>query len=236
MLRILVAAAEAEPRAGLLAPLVRDILPPHPMMNLGGWFDRRALVYNHTDNVETAMDWQTQFPDQIVLMGTALLIRSAVAERIGGFDEALFAYWEDVDYSIRSSAAGFVNRLVAETALLHPAKRPYDELGSVKPHFHYYMFRNEILLLRKHGAGIRGFKARRWTTLQQLRNVERLRNDETAVQAALSGMWDGWLNRGGPFSPRRRMPQPYRAVMARYPGLIRRLLAPGINQDALHDR
>ena len=127
-LRTLVAAAETEPRAGLLAPLMRDILPPHPIMNLGGRFDRRALVYNYTDSIETATDWQTQFPDQIVLMGTALLIRRAVAERIGGFDEALFAYWEDIDYSIRSSAAGFVNLLVTETALLHPAKYPYAGL------------------------------------------------------------------------------------------------------------
>src|SRR6185437_9926145 len=64
-LRTLVAAAETEPRAGLLAPLIRDILPPHPIMNLGGWFDRRTLVYNHTDSIETATDWQAQFPDQI---------------------------------------------------------------------------------------------------------------------------------------------------------------------------
>lgn len=223
-LRTLVSAAEAEPRTGLLAPLVREILPPHPMTNLGGRFDRNALVYSSTDSVETATDWHTQFPDQAVLMGTALLIRRAVVERIRGFDEALFAYWEDVDYSIRSSAAGFVNRLVTETALLHPAKYPYDRPNTVSPHFHYYMFRNEILLLRKHGAGVRAFKALRWSTLQQLRNIERLQSDKSAVQAALAGMWDGWLNRGGPYSPHRRMPQPFRAVMARYPALIRRLL------------
>ncbi len=223
-LRTLVSAAEAEPRAGLLAPLVREILPPHPMTNLGGRFDHDALVYSCTDNVETAMDWHTRFPDQVVVMGTALLIRRAVVERIGHFDETLFAYWEDVDYSIRSSAAGFVNRLVTETALLHPAKYPYERPNSVSPHFHYYMFRNEILLLRKHGTGIRALKALRWSTLQQLRNIERLQNDKSAVQAALAGIWDGWLSRGGPYSPDRRMPQPLRATMARYPALVRRLL------------
>jgi GT2 family glycosyltransferase len=174
--------------------------------------------------VDTILAWHRQFPGQVALMGAALLISRAVAERIGGFDEALFAYWEDIDYSIRSSAAGFVNQLVTETALLHPAKHAYDRPGSVSPYYYYYMFRNEILLLRKHGSGVRALKALRWTTLEQLRNIERLRNDATAVQAALAGMWDGWLNRGGPYSPRRRMPLPYRAAIARYPGLVRRLL------------
>ncbi|HET6307814.1 MAG TPA: glycosyltransferase family 2 protein [Rhodopila sp.] len=224
MLRILVETAEEDKRVGLVAPLMRDLPAPHQVINSCARFDRRTLIYNYTDDVDTMRAWHKHFPDQVALMGAALLIRRAVVEQIGGFDEALFAYWEDIDYSIRSSAAGFLNRLVKETALLHPAKYVYDRPGSVRPYYHYYMSRNEILLLRKHGAGLRGFKALRWATLQQLRNIERLRNDEPAAHAALAGMWDGWLNRGGPFSPRRRMPQPYRTAMARYPALLRQLL------------
>ncbi len=224
MLRLLVAAAEADKRVGLVAPLMRDMPPPHRVINSCARFDRQTLIYNYTDDVGTMLTWHEQFPDQVALMGAALLIGRALAEKIGGFDEAMFAYWEDIDYSIRSSAAGFVNRLVTETALLHPMKYVYDRPDSVRPYYYYYMFRNEILLLRKHGAGVRAFKALRWATLEQLRNIERLRNHGTAVQAALAGMWDGWLNRGGPYSPRRRMPQPFRAALARYPALVRRSL------------
>ena len=124
MLRILVAAAEGDARVGLVAPLIRDMPAPHQVSHLCARFDRRTLSYTYTDDVDTMLAWHKKFPDQVVLMGTALLIRRAVAERIGGFDEALFAYWEDTDYSIRSSAAGYVNRLVTETALRHPAKIP----------------------------------------------------------------------------------------------------------------
>jgi len=43
--------------------------------------------------------------------GTAFAIDRAVWERVGGFDEALGTYWEDVDWSRRVDCAGFEMRL-----------------------------------------------------------------------------------------------------------------------------
>ncbi len=48
-------------------------------------------------------------PDRVWVDGTAMLIRRAVIESIGYFDEDLFAYREDADICLRAIRAGFRN-------------------------------------------------------------------------------------------------------------------------------
>lgn len=43
----------------------------------------------------------------IAVPGTAALFRASVWERLGGFEEAFFAYLEDVDFSLRAFRAGY---------------------------------------------------------------------------------------------------------------------------------
>lgn len=222
-LRNLVAAAAADPAIGLVSPLLRDTEPPHALAPFCAIFDRSTLTYNYTSQLANARAWQSTYADRIALMGTALLIRRSVIEAIGELDEKLFAYWEDTDYAIRASASGFASRVNYETAVLHPVKHTYRDTRAVSPHYYYYMTRNEILLLRKHGSGSKLVKALRWAFLQQMQVIQRLGNDHVAVQAVLAGLWDGWTDRGGAFDVKRKMPLPLRHMLSRYAGLSRRL-------------
>jgi GT2 family glycosyltransferase len=226
-LRKLVATAEAEPRIGLISPLLRDTEAPNDLAAFCGVFNTTALTYAYTDRIDTAVAWQADQPERVVLMGTALLIRRGVVDAIGELDEQLFAYWEDTDYSIRSSAAGFANRVDFHAAVLHPIKQTYSDSRAVSRHYSYYMARNEILLLRKHGSPLQRAKALRWRFLQQMQVIERLGSDDSAVQAVLAGVWDGWIGRGGEFDPGRRMPFPLCNLLARHPALARRIFGRG---------
>jgi GT2 family glycosyltransferase len=223
-LRQLVTTAEGDRRIGLLSPLLHDTEERQDLAAFCGAFDPEALTYAYTDRIDTARTWQMDQPEHIVLMGTALLIRRGVVDAIGELDEQLFAYWEDTDYSIRSSGAGFVNRVDFDAAVFHPVKHTYRDSRAVSRHYLYYMARNEILLLRKHGSVLQRAKALRWRFRQQMQVIGRLGDDDGAVQAVLAGVWDGWVGRGGAFDAARRMPMPIRQFLAHNAALGRRVL------------
>jgi GT2 family glycosyltransferase len=86
-------------------------------------------------------------PDCICLLGTALLVSRALVERIGYFDDGLFAYWEDIDMSRRSASAGFHNVVVTESHVRHASNGA--SLGKRPPYYYYYMTRNQLLIARK---------------------------------------------------------------------------------------
>ncbi|CAM3211608.1 glycosyltransferase family 2 protein [Paracoccus nototheniae] len=51
--------------------------------------------------------------------GAALMIRSAVLDRIGGFDEAFFLYYEETDLCLRAAQAGWPTHYLPEARVVH---------------------------------------------------------------------------------------------------------------------
>ena len=72
--------------------------------------DLANCLIESTIDREAGRDMQARFPDRFILVGTGMLVRRALIERIGLLDDRLFAYYEDTDYSIRCMLAGFRNR------------------------------------------------------------------------------------------------------------------------------
>ncbi|OYV32429.1 MAG: hypothetical protein B7Z80_27000, partial [Rhodospirillales bacterium 20-64-7] len=161
------------------------------------------------------------------LVGTAMLIRRALFEKIGVLDDRIFAYWEDIDYSIRSALAGFRNVMVFDTSIYHPGKATIAAPDTVKPHYYYLMTRNEIMMWRSFCSPKQVLKAAFWVLRRQLRQIMRMPNNATGLDAMLSGLWDGLRGIGGGYDPKRRMPTPFRQLLARYPDLWLRILDAG---------
>jgi hypothetical protein len=222
-LPLLVAAAEREPGLGMVSPLLKgyerdtEFNPAGFLVHL----DRPALEV--TTDAETARRWQEAMPDRFALVGTALLVRRALIERIGGFDDRLFAYDEDIDLSIRCVQAGFRNAVeFAATVYHHPRPASATDGRVVAPHVYYFMTRNDILLWCKHCTRGRAWKAAIWVLRRRLGHIRdqqlRGRHDDV-VEAMLSGLWDGWRGVGGRYDPRRRMPAPLRGLLLASPGV-----------------
>ncbi|MBU6257223.1 MAG: glycosyltransferase family 2 protein [Burkholderiales bacterium] len=205
--------AESRPNMGLASPLIRYASHPDRIQFCGSMLDRESHDMDPVDLAQ-ARRIQSEQPELMLLWGTALLVHRRLVELIGYLDEGLFAYFEDMDYSMRSIAAGFRNVMVFDAEILHD--NPIDQ-GIRKPHYYYYMTRNKIVMRKRY---IRSF-TERWRTLwwdfNRLRGELLTRNKpQEVVEATLDGLWDGLIGTRGSFDNRRRMPL-----------LARRFLMPG---------
>ena len=220
VLGALVATAEADPRIGIVSPLIGDPTRDPRFEFAGAVVDLANCLIESTIDREAGRDMQARFPDRFILVGTGMLVRRALIERIGLLDDRLFAYYEDTDYSIRCMLAGFRNEIDFDTELYHRGKPSVRE-----PHAYYYMNRNAILLWRK-VAGRRGkLRAIADVTHRALRDLERFGKDHPRqAEAVLAGLWDGMLERTGQYIPTRRMPRPMELALRARPTFFRKIL------------
>ena len=86
--------------------------------------------------------------------GCCVLIKSEIFNHVGYFDERFFAYYEDVDYSIRLKKMGYSIALMTNSYLQHyesaSSKTINKSEGNLSPYVHYLNIRNHILILKKH--------------------------------------------------------------------------------------
>ena len=160
---------------------------------------------------------------KFIVWGVAMLIRRNLIDRIGLLDDRFFAYCEDIDYSIRSVAAGFRMFLV-EGAVVYHDKSPSWSDDLARPYFHYYDVRNNFMLMSKHSQRWRGLKGKLWYTRRVLRRLEQSEGSAAVRDASLTALWDIWSGATGRFDPSRRMPWPLRPMLGSWPGFWRRLL------------
>ncbi len=186
--------ARADARVGLASPVVLNLDMGDAIDWCGGiWRDG---IYEKTRDPAEFARWEAQWPERVWLVGTALLVSRRLIERIGYFDEKLFAYYEDNDMSRRSAAAGFRNVLVADAAVRHHSGNLKERPGERPPYYYYLMVRNELLLLRKTRERAAPF----YWALRRIRRLYRgLRGHPAQRRAIRRGVVDAVLGRGGPY-------------------------------------
>lgn len=194
----LVAALEAHPEWGIVAPL--SLLADDPsvvdfftasvdLANLAvvahGRDERRAFA----EEAET--DYAT---------GSAMLVRREVFDRIGMFDERFFLVWEDVDFCLRARAAGFRIGVTPVAEVLHGRSVTFG--GDGAPLFRYFSIRNSFLIVREHVPVLRRWRARRMALRRYRSGLDRFRTgvdaDPATARAVALGIEHGVRGRFGP--------------------------------------
>lgn len=144
-LETLVSVARSTPNSGVLSPQIAFQEATDKVWYRGGEFSPWGRGPRHTgwrQRVET----NRPPADVDYATGCAMLIDPAVIRAVGTFDARLFAYCEDLDFSLRVRAAGF-RVLVVPAALVHHGTTYTHERGAQRV---YYSIRNLLEVMRKH--------------------------------------------------------------------------------------
>ena len=142
-LREIVAAAEAHPNAGSFQPLIVLAQDPGKINSIGNdiHFAGHGYCRGYGDSISSAPKNITPIT---YASGAGVLYRMSALRHVGLFDEALFAYHEDLDLGWRLLLAGYDNLLVPSSKLRHH----YEFSRSISKW--YWMERNRGIVLWKH--------------------------------------------------------------------------------------
>lgn len=90
-------------------------------------------------------------PRMFWLTGACFAISRSLWRTLGGFDDAYFLYWEDVDLSARVHDAGGTLRVLDDVFAVHDEGGTHDEAHSSRAKsetYYYYNIRNRLLFAR----------------------------------------------------------------------------------------
>ncbi len=101
-------------------------------------------------------------------IGCGAMIRKELYERIGGFEEWIFIYTHEFDYSIRALNAGFVTVFFEKCNVVHRASK----MNRTNKRLRIFGTRNELAIVHKHFAKSR-FKYLSRTFFNNLKFIKR---------------------------------------------------------------
>lgn len=137
-------------RAGLGMLTPRLLSTDQSEQHAGGIVNWRDGTHTLKYSADFDVDLEVSQADGAWLTGTAPLVRMAAIRRIGSFDTAFFAYWEDVDLSVRMTRAGYSIGAVRTATALHLGSSSSG--GRDTPFCQFMQTRNQWLFLSRHAA------------------------------------------------------------------------------------
>lgn len=163
----------------------------------GGYFRCLEMSWSIGIGKEDTGQYQTE-KDTNWITGCAILIRTKVIKEIGMLDERFFAYYEDVDWSLRMKKYGYRLRYLPQSKIYHVAgassiKPIKSKEGTIPPIIHYYRTRNHLFLIRNHANPISFVLSLLYQTIKNAAFVLYLtmRGRFNKVKAIMKGHYDG---------------------------------------------
>jgi len=130
---------------GAVQPLIMNYNKAK-VWNAGGYLNNFfGFPYtNKLKNKKRQIDWIT---------GCCILLKTKVIKKVGLMDEHFFAYYEDVDWSLRIKKLGYKLGIVESSVIFHHGTKSSNNSnleGNLSPFVHYLNIRNHIYLVKKH--------------------------------------------------------------------------------------
>lgn len=130
---------------GVTSPLILYYSDPTRVWSSGGEINTLVLMpidAHHRDEVLTEPVFRT------FLSGCCLLMKKALIETVGLFDEQFFLYFEDLDYCLRIMRSGWRMKIVPSARLLH--KVSLSSGGERSPQERFFISFSTVLYYRKY--------------------------------------------------------------------------------------
>lgn len=158
MLRELVTVAEENPSVAMVSPVVLAGSKGDRIWYAGTVWDERKLEFRRQGDGQTLITASlgaAPYPT-LSVAGCGFLITTKVLEKLGGFDEDFFLYWEEMDLSWRVRSASYDILVVPRAQMWHAVGSTFRALGDEgRIVAAYYKTRNRLLWASKHLNGMR---------------------------------------------------------------------------------
>jgi GT2 family glycosyltransferase len=184
-------AAHTAHDVGFVAATIYYTDDPQRIWSMSGNINRITLertkdVRGEVDNGQFARVLERHFAPG----GASLMSRQAY-EKIGGFDEGFFLYYEDADLSLRTRKAGLRVLVCSQAKMWHAISKSSG--GSDSPRERYWMARSSVRYFAKHAAWWQIPVILFWRTGSAVRTTWRLwRSDRhRSLTAYWQGLWHG---------------------------------------------
>lgn len=183
----LIEVAERDPQIGILCPTIVSYVD-RTKSYVG------ARIYWQSGTVSDIEQSPERLPgvlDTDYAPGCAFLIKTSVIRQIGLLDPYFFAYFEDVDWSLRCRRAGYRVVVVPQATVYH--KGTMDQAGRKSPEAEFYFRRNQFLFMRKYAKWyywIPFFKNNTRKSLERFQYLAEV-EDWQHAEALLDGWWAG---------------------------------------------
>ncbi|WP_186757026.1 glycosyltransferase family 2 protein [Echinicola salinicaeni] len=142
---------EANVTIGAVQPLMYYLHDQSHIWNAGAvWNPWTGSSITNTSKPKGEESYKTDW-----ITGCCMLIRSNVIREVGKLNEHYFAYYEDVDWSLRMEKAGYEMWVVPKSVIYHEAgasskSKSKGKEGRLNPKVHYLNARNQLFQLRNH--------------------------------------------------------------------------------------
>lgn len=148
MLSHLVKAGELDDRIGMLGPTNYYYSEPTIVWTTGAMLaNPPEVIYKMLGNGDTDNSWKIATQVDAII-GSAMLIKREVLNKIDLFDEKFFLCWEEYDFATRVREADFKCLFVPDSKIWHKVGSSLGEAES--PLRAYFNIRNKLLWAKKH--------------------------------------------------------------------------------------
>jgi GT2 family glycosyltransferase len=147
VIKALVDAAEANPAAAIVAPVMHYYDNPSDVWFAGATVNLATAEATHDASARPSR-WEPPYATSWV-SGCGMLVKMVAIEQVGGFDDRFYLTWEDVDWCLRMRRVGWNVVVAPKARIFHKGGRSGAKLSGVRS---YYAVRNSLLLASKHSG------------------------------------------------------------------------------------
>ena len=148
----LISRLESSPDIGMVCPKIRFAWNNNPIQFAGYTPLSKITVRNHAIGYGEEDNGQYNTPHSTPYAhGAAMLIKREVMDKVGLMPEYYFLYYEEIDWSLMFTRAGYEIWYEPACTIYH---KESQSTGQNSPLRTYYITRNRLLLVRRNWEGV----------------------------------------------------------------------------------
>jgi len=145
-------AARAAPDFDIFGPKIMFYRAPQYIWAAGSCIDWKEGICTQRGYSEVDHG-QYDTPAEVnALSGCTMMIHRTVFDKIGLLDPRFYLYYEETDWCVRATRAGFRILYVPDVVVRHKVSAT---IGATAPAIVFYMVRNQLLFIAKNARGLR---------------------------------------------------------------------------------